>query len=74
MPDFSAQVFLDGIAWGAGFSIPVFVGITWSVLKILSHPTIRHIAKAAANMTSGEGGGMLTKGARLIENLLGGGK
>jgi hypothetical protein len=49
-----SQSFFDGGAWGIGFAIPFFVGITYAILRILSHPTIRQLARAAAKM--GESG------------------
>jgi hypothetical protein len=50
------QILLDGMAWGAGFAIPFFIGITWAILKILSHPTVRSIARAADKLSGGRGG------------------
>ena len=47
--------FLLGMAWGTGFVIPFFVGLTWAILKILSHPSVRQIARAADKL-SGKGG------------------
>lgn len=54
-----AQSLVEGAAWGTGFAIPFFVGITWMVLKILSHPSVRNIAKAAGKL--GEKGDVWTE-------------
>jgi hypothetical protein len=65
--DWSAvgQSALDGMGWGIGFAVPFFVGITWAVLRILSHPSVRAIARAADKL-SGKSGGVL-------EQIVGGG-
>ena len=34
------QSFWNGLLWGIGFAIPLFVGLPWAIMRILSHPTI----------------------------------
>lgn len=58
------QSALDGMGWGIGFAVPFFVGITWAILRILSHPTVRQIARAADKL-SGKGS--------IWEQIVGGG-
>jgi len=50
--------FLLGMAWGAGFAVPFFVGITWSILKVLSHPSVRALSRAADKLSGAHGGAL----------------
>lgn len=51
-----AQSLMNGLAWGLGFSICFAIGLTYSVLAILGHPTLRKIASAAGKFGSGSRG------------------
>jgi len=66
------QNLLNGMMWGTGFAIPFFVGITWAILKILSHPTVRSIARAADKLSGKGGGGLADVGVKILEGLAGG--
>lgn len=50
------DAFLSALMWGFGFGIAFFVPLTWAVLRILSHPTVRSIARAADKLSRGSGG------------------
>lgn len=67
------QAFLNGGAWGMGFAIPFFVGITWAVLRILSHPTITKVARAADRI-SGKSEGWIVALINAGKELLQGGQ
>lgn len=61
------QSLADGAAWGTGFALPFFVGITWAVLKVLSHPNVQKIARAADKFGRGSGG----VGETLVKEVFG---
>lgn len=79
MTDWSAvsQSFFNGLLWGAGFALPMFIGLTWAILRILSHPTIRSIARAADKLSGGQTGFWDKLGSMALSGLggfLSGGK
>jgi hypothetical protein len=69
----AGQSLLDGFLWGTGFAVPFFVGITYAILKILSHPTIRNLSRAAAKL-GGESGDIWTTLIKEGGRFLRGGK
>jgi hypothetical protein len=52
------DAFLTALMWGFGFGVAFFVPLTWAVLRILSHPTVRSIARAADKLSKGGEGGI----------------
>lgn len=50
------DAFLTALMWGFGFGVAFFVPLTWAILRILSHPTVRAIARAADKLSKGNSG------------------
>jgi len=54
--------FVYGLEFGAGFTIVFAIGLTYAVLALLAHPTLRKFATALdriARKLEGSGGGIL---------------
>lgn len=60
-----------GFCFGIGFVIPFGIVLPWMAWKIMSHPTLSKLARAADKLASGASGSIIEKG---VNWLFGGGK